>query len=135
MSDPIISFIPLTLIGASWAGQMSLGTGPVDVSYNQAVTQQLSIGGQGQFSAAQQAVGLLYGFKYNTPRSVPRKIVKRVMGTSYMCATKLLMHPADSAGVALRTASHQNHQQLMLTKYALRRSSMSRSAQRYAHSR
>ena len=39
----------------------------MEISYNQAVTPQLSVGGQGQFSAAQQAVGLLYGFKYNTP--------------------------------------------------------------------
>ncbi|CAN0107224.1 unnamed protein product, partial [Hapterophycus canaliculatus] len=49
------------------SGQVSLGTGPVEISYNQAVTPQLSVGGQGQFSSAQQAVGLLYGFKYNTP--------------------------------------------------------------------
>lgn len=56
--------------GDSWVGQVSAGTEPVDICYNQAVTQRLSIGGQGQFSAAQRAVGLLYGFKYNTPRYV-----------------------------------------------------------------
>ncbi|CAM9659521.1 unnamed protein product, partial [Ectocarpus fasciculatus] len=49
------------------SGQIALGTGPVEISYNQAVTPHLSVGGQGQFSSAQQAVGLLYGFKYNTP--------------------------------------------------------------------
>ncbi|CAN0130200.1 unnamed protein product [Ascophyllum nodosum] len=54
-------------MGETWAAQVSGGSGPVDVSYNQAVTEQLSVGGQGQFSASQQAVGLLYGFKYNTP--------------------------------------------------------------------
>lgn len=54
--------------GETCAGQVAFGTGPVDVSYNQAVTPNLSMGGQGQFSAAQQAVGLLYGFKYDTPR-------------------------------------------------------------------
>ena len=55
-------------LGDTWVGQVSAGTEPIDVCYNQAVTQRLSVGGQGQFSAAQQAVGLLYGFKYNTPR-------------------------------------------------------------------
>eukprot|EP00752_Nemacystus_decipiens_P012848 g11375.t1 len=53
--------------GDTCSGQLSLGTGPMEIAYNQAVTPHLSVGGQGQFSAAQQAVGLLYGFKYNTP--------------------------------------------------------------------
>ncbi|CBJ27101.1 Mitochondrial TOM complex subunit, Tom40 homolog [Ectocarpus siliculosus] len=53
--------------GDTCSGQISLGTGPTEISYNQAVTPHLSMGGQGQFSSAQQAVGLLYGFKYNTP--------------------------------------------------------------------
>lgn len=45
---------------------MSAGSGPLEVSYNQAVTANLTVGGQGQFSEAQQAAGLLYGFKYST---------------------------------------------------------------------
>ncbi|CAM9853804.1 unnamed protein product [Scytosiphon promiscuus] len=53
--------------GSTCSGQVALGTGSVEMSYNQAVTPRLSVGGQGQFSSAQQAVGLLYGFKYNTP--------------------------------------------------------------------
>ncbi|CAM9979813.1 unnamed protein product [Pylaiella littoralis] len=55
------------MLGDTFSGQLSAGTGPFEISYNQAVTRNLSVGGQGQFSAAQQAVGLLYGFKYNTP--------------------------------------------------------------------
>lgn len=54
--------------GDTCSGQLSLGTGPTEISYNQAITPHLSVGGQGQFSSAQQAVGLLYGFKYNTPK-------------------------------------------------------------------
>lgn len=37
------------------------------VSYNQALTPRLSVGGDGNFNAAQEAAQLQFGFKYNTP--------------------------------------------------------------------